>query len=157
MSTKDGWIRPRQREQKYEQHYLLGDAKAVSDPHNHFESVLRVELLEQIPDFMSQACTRQAIFDSVGIVALIMRKMLPSHEFSRIGIAKDILRMPQYSPGTFSAAAAWVENFLNRLAVAVKVGSKLEARELHYVLHGSLELVLKDLDLGLLWQSTSRE
>eukprot|EP00971_Amphidinium_carterae_P055098 1085718-Amphidinium_carterae.1 len=106
---------------------------------------------------MSQACTRQAIFDSVGIVALIMRKMLPSHEFSRIGIAKDMLRMPQYSLNSFATAAAWVENFLNRLAVAVKVGSKLEARELHYVLHGSLELVLKDLDLGLLWQSTSRD
>eukprot|EP00971_Amphidinium_carterae_P044768 880683-Amphidinium_carterae.1 len=86
-----------------------------------------------------------------------MRKMLPSHEFSRIGIAKDILRMPQYTLNTFSTAAAWIENFLNRLAVAVKVGSKMEARELHYVLHGSLELVLKDLDLGLSWQATSRD
>eukprot|EP00971_Amphidinium_carterae_P130517 2585539-Amphidinium_carterae.1 len=36
-----------------EKQYLLGDTKAVSNPHNHFESVLRVELLEQIPDFMS--------------------------------------------------------------------------------------------------------
>eukprot|EP00971_Amphidinium_carterae_P053896 1061292-Amphidinium_carterae.1 len=33
----------------------------------------------------------------------------------------------------------------------------MEARELHYVLHGSLELVLKDLDLGLIWQATSRD
>eukprot|EP00971_Amphidinium_carterae_P311107 6182652-Amphidinium_carterae.1 len=84
---------------------------------------------------MSQACTRQAIFDSVGIVSLVMRKMLPSHEFSRIGLAKDILRMPQYSLNTLPIAAGWIENFLNRLAVAVKVGAKLEARELHYVLH----------------------
>eukprot|EP00971_Amphidinium_carterae_P186670 3705562-Amphidinium_carterae.1 len=49
---------------RLQKQYLLGDSKAVSDPHNHFESVLRVELLEQIPDFMAQACTRQAIFDS---------------------------------------------------------------------------------------------
>eukprot|EP00971_Amphidinium_carterae_P093355 1847319-Amphidinium_carterae.1 len=40
---------------RMEKQYLLGETKAVSDPHNHFESVLRVELLEQIPDFMSQA------------------------------------------------------------------------------------------------------
>eukprot|EP00971_Amphidinium_carterae_P144816 2869178-Amphidinium_carterae.1 len=83
--------------------------------------------------------------------------MLPSHEFSRIGLAKDILRMPQNSLNTLPTAAGWIENFLNRLAVAVKVGAKLEARELHYVLHGALELVLKDLDLALIWQNTSRE
>eukprot|EP00971_Amphidinium_carterae_P185050 3674608-Amphidinium_carterae.1 len=33
--------------------YLLEETKAVSDPHNHFELVLRFELLKQIPDFMS--------------------------------------------------------------------------------------------------------
>eukprot|EP00971_Amphidinium_carterae_P178710 3545014-Amphidinium_carterae.1 len=69
--------------------------------------------------------------------------MLPSYKFSRIGIGKDILRMQQYTLTTFSTAAAWIENFLNRLAVAVKVGSKMEARKLHYVLHGSLELSLR--------------
>eukprot|EP00971_Amphidinium_carterae_P248969 4942134-Amphidinium_carterae.1 len=65
--------------------------------------------------------------------------------------------MPQNSLSTLPAAAGWIENFLNRLAVAVKVGAKLEARELHYVLHGALELVLKDLDLALIWQNTSRD
>eukprot|EP00971_Amphidinium_carterae_P070996 1403781-Amphidinium_carterae.1 len=142
---------------RLEKQYLLGDSKAVSDPHNHFESVLRVELLEQIPDFMAQACTRQAIFDSVGIVSLVMRRMLPSHEFSRIGIAKDMMRMPQYALTTFATAAQWTESFLNRLAVAVKVGSMLEPRELHHVLHGALETILKDLDLGMTWQATSRD
>eukprot|EP00971_Amphidinium_carterae_P178107 3532693-Amphidinium_carterae.1 len=106
---------------------------------------------------MSQACTRQAIFDSLGIVSLVMRKMLPSHKFLRIGLAKDILRLPQTSLTTLLAAAGWIENFLNRLAVAEKVGAKLEAGELHYVLHGAFELVLRDLDLVPIWQNTSRE
>eukprot|EP00971_Amphidinium_carterae_P283940 5637473-Amphidinium_carterae.1 len=104
---------------------------------------------------MSQMCTRQAIYDSVGIVALVMRRMLPSHEFSRMGIAKDMLRMLQYALNTF--AAQWCEGFLNKLSVAIKVGSLLEPRELHHVLHTALDPVLKDLDVALTWQDTSRE
>eukprot|EP00971_Amphidinium_carterae_P048787 961535-Amphidinium_carterae.2 len=37
---------------RLEKQYILGDSNAVTDPHNHFESILRVELLEQIPEFM---------------------------------------------------------------------------------------------------------
>eukprot|EP00971_Amphidinium_carterae_P162936 3230812-Amphidinium_carterae.1 len=106
---------------------------------------------------MSQLRTRQAIYDSVGIVTLVMRRMLPSHEFSRMGIAKDMMRMPQYALTTFSTAAQWCEGFLNRLGLAIKVGSLLEPRELHHVLHTALDTVLKDLDLALTWQDTSRE
>eukprot|EP00971_Amphidinium_carterae_P109193 2162156-Amphidinium_carterae.1 len=36
---------------RLEKQYILGDSKAVTDPRNHFEPILRVELLEQIPDF----------------------------------------------------------------------------------------------------------
>eukprot|EP00971_Amphidinium_carterae_P231137 4586969-Amphidinium_carterae.1 len=38
---------------RMEKQYLLEKTKAVSDPHNHFESVLRVELLKQISNFIS--------------------------------------------------------------------------------------------------------
>eukprot|EP00971_Amphidinium_carterae_P097260 1924693-Amphidinium_carterae.1 len=108
-----------------------------------------------MPDFMSQM--RQAIYDSVGIVALVMRRMLPSHDFSRMGIAKDMMRMPQYKLNTFATAAQWCEGFLKRLSLAIKVGSLMEPRELHHVLHAALNPVLKDLDVALTWQATSRE
>eukprot|EP00971_Amphidinium_carterae_P173307 3435795-Amphidinium_carterae.2 len=55
-----GLIRHQPNGHALEKQYILGDSKAVNDPHNHFESILRVELLEQIPDFMSQMCTHDS-------------------------------------------------------------------------------------------------
>eukprot|EP00971_Amphidinium_carterae_P048786 961535-Amphidinium_carterae.1 len=49
-----------------------------------------------------------------------------------MGIAKDMMRMPQYTLNTFATAAQWCEGFLNRLSVAIKVGSLLEPRELYH-------------------------
>eukprot|EP00971_Amphidinium_carterae_P023945 472394-Amphidinium_carterae.2 len=62
-----------------EKQYMLGETIKVPDADDQLESLLRVELLEVIPDFMSQFATRHAIFDSIAIISMVMRKLLPSH------------------------------------------------------------------------------
>eukprot|EP00971_Amphidinium_carterae_P311078 6181989-Amphidinium_carterae.2 len=72
-----------------EKQYMLGETIKVPDADDQLESLLRVELLEVIPEFMSKFAKRHAIFGSVAVISMVMRKLLPSHEFSRMGIAFD--------------------------------------------------------------------
>eukprot|EP00971_Amphidinium_carterae_P277234 5501805-Amphidinium_carterae.1 len=70
-----------------------------------------------------------------------------------MGIAKNMLRMPSQQITTFGGASRWLEDFLNRLSVAVKVGSLMEPLGLHAVLLEVLKPTSSmDLKLALTWE-----
>eukprot|EP00971_Amphidinium_carterae_P065684 1301835-Amphidinium_carterae.2 len=150
-------VNPEQRA-ALEKQYMLGETIRVPDASDQLESLLGLELLEVIPEFMSQFAMRHAIFDSIGIISMVMRKLLQSHEFSRMGIEKGMLRTPGQQITTFGGAARWLEDFMNRLSVAVGVGSLMEPRELHAVMLEVLKPTTStDLKFALMWEKVSME
>eukprot|EP00971_Amphidinium_carterae_P150779 2989362-Amphidinium_carterae.1 len=56
---------------------------------------MRVDLLEAVPKFLSMRMTRSGIHQVRTILLYIMKTLLPSTEYSRIGIARDVMKQPR--------------------------------------------------------------
>eukprot|EP00971_Amphidinium_carterae_P306791 6097096-Amphidinium_carterae.1 len=83
---------------------------------------MRVDLLEAVPKFLATKMTRSGIHQVHTILFYIMKTLLPSTVYSRIGIAKDVMKQPRNGiPRDMTQAIAWLEDFFNRYTVAMTV------------------------------------
>eukprot|EP00971_Amphidinium_carterae_P227466 4511593-Amphidinium_carterae.1 len=74
--------------------------------------------------------TRSGTHQVQAILSCIMKTLLPSTEYSRIGIARDIMKHPRNdNPRDLSQAIAWLEDFFNRYVAAVSVRAMMEPKE----------------------------
>eukprot|EP00971_Amphidinium_carterae_P322329 6406346-Amphidinium_carterae.1 len=59
-----------------------------------------------------------------------MKTLMPSTEYSRIGIARDVMKPPRNgTPRDMAQAIFWLEGFFNRYTVAMTVKVLLEPKE----------------------------
>eukprot|EP00971_Amphidinium_carterae_P212308 4213492-Amphidinium_carterae.1 len=72
-----------------ERTYVLGSINPVPKAPDTITAHMRVDLLEAVPKFLSTRMTRAGIHQVHTILLYIMKTLLPSTEYSRIGIAKD--------------------------------------------------------------------
>eukprot|EP00971_Amphidinium_carterae_P235271 4668702-Amphidinium_carterae.1 len=83
---------------------------------------MRVDLLEAVPKFLSAKMTRSGIHQVHTILFYIMKTLLPSTEYSSIGIAKDVMKQPRKGiPRDMTQAISWLDDFFNRYTVAMTV------------------------------------
>eukprot|EP00971_Amphidinium_carterae_P173089 3431467-Amphidinium_carterae.1 len=80
---------------------------------------MRVDLIDAVPKFLSTRMTRAGIHQVHTILLYIMKTLLQSTEYSRLGIAKDVMKQPRNgTPRDLTQAIAWLEDFFNRYTVA---------------------------------------
>eukprot|EP00971_Amphidinium_carterae_P327077 6458242-Amphidinium_carterae.2 len=86
-------------------------------------------------------------------VDLLEATLLPSAEYSRIGIARDIMRPPRNGyPKGLGQAASCFEEFFNRYTLAVSVHALMEPKEiLAFVIGNVKHCSTNDLELSMTW------
>eukprot|EP00971_Amphidinium_carterae_P288376 5725093-Amphidinium_carterae.1 len=68
-----------------------------------------------------------------------MKTLLPSTEYSRLGIAKDVMKPPRNGiPRDLAQAISWLEDFFNRYTVAMSVKVMLEPKEVLAFVHNNV-------------------
>eukprot|EP00971_Amphidinium_carterae_P345447 6486404-Amphidinium_carterae.1 len=72
-----------------EKTYVLGSINPVPQAPDTITVHMRVDLLEAVPKFLAMRMTRSGIHQVHTILLYIMKTLLPSTEYSRIGIARD--------------------------------------------------------------------
>eukprot|EP00971_Amphidinium_carterae_P351267 6492013-Amphidinium_carterae.1 len=77
-----------------ERTYILGTVNHVPQAPDTITAHMRVDLLDAVPKFLREKMTRSRTHQVQSILFYIMKTLLPSTEYSRIGIARDITRPP---------------------------------------------------------------
>eukprot|EP00971_Amphidinium_carterae_P208444 4135740-Amphidinium_carterae.1 len=113
-----------------EQTFVLGSINPVPKASDTIAAHMRVNFIDAISNFISIKMTRAGIHQVYTILLYVIKILLPSTEYSRLGIAKDVIRPP--CNGAFqdlTYAIAWLEDFFNRYTVAMTVKVMLEPKE----------------------------
>eukprot|EP00971_Amphidinium_carterae_P190600 3782630-Amphidinium_carterae.1 len=82
-----------------------------------------------------------------------MKTLLPSTEYSRIGIAKDVMKQPRNgTPRDLTQAIVWLEDFFNRYTVAMSVKVMLEPKEVLAFVYNIIHLSFRnDMEMNMEW------
>eukprot|EP00971_Amphidinium_carterae_P203109 4030905-Amphidinium_carterae.1 len=86
-----------------------------------------------------------------GMLFYTVKTVLPSAEYSRIGIGRGIMRPPRNGPPRrLPIAINWLEDFFNRYTVVVSVNVFMEPKEILAFVMGNVKLATaNDLELSL--------
>eukprot|EP00971_Amphidinium_carterae_P303530 6031350-Amphidinium_carterae.1 len=102
--------------------YVLGSINPVPQAPDTVTAHMRLDLLEAVPKFLATKMTRSGIHQVHTILFYVMKTLLPSTEYSRIGIARDVMKHPRNGiPRDMTQAISWLEDFFNRYTVAMTV------------------------------------
>eukprot|EP00971_Amphidinium_carterae_P136639 2707322-Amphidinium_carterae.5 len=82
-----------------------------------------------------------------------MKTLLPSTEYSRIGIAKDVMKQPRNGiPRDLTQAIAWLEDLFNLYTVAMSVKVMLEPKEVFVFVYNIVQYSFKnDMEMNMEW------
>eukprot|EP00975_Prorocentrum_lima_P066872 12911722-Prorocentrum_lima.AAC.1 len=90
--------------------------------------------MESIRKPIQLQCRKYGIFDSIGILARVMREIMPAKDFSRLSLASDVQTQPSKIPSTMTGLAKWLEEYYSKLEMALELGAALEPRMIMLVL-----------------------
>ena len=110
-SRHDQWLQstPSQRA-SLEPAYILGDRKHIPEAQKAVESVLRTELLDEIP---KSSAVKQLI--------------LPP-DINEVTMQREILTPPKVPPATLDQGCAWLEEMQHRLSLCIKTKQNVRPR-----------------------------
>eukprot|EP00971_Amphidinium_carterae_P075140 1485163-Amphidinium_carterae.1 len=72
-----------------ERTFVLGSINPVPKAPDTIAAHMRVDFIDAVPNFISTKMTRAGIHQVHTILLYVMKTLLPSTEYSRLGIAKD--------------------------------------------------------------------
>ena len=75
---------------------------------------------------MAKECTLYAYYQTWQILYHVYRTVLASEEFSKIAIARSLLNLPGRQLNSPGATAKWLEDFLIKLNLAVRMKAAVE-------------------------------
>ncbi len=126
---------------KLEERFTYGGARPVPKGVPQLEGMLRVELLEVIPAWLSSKCTFYGHYDSKDILYLVLREVFPAENLSRLNIAEEVMVIPNKVPSDFVHLSEWLEDWLTKITVARQFKALLDPRKLL----GVSQFVLKEV------------
>eukprot|EP00971_Amphidinium_carterae_P066913 1325221-Amphidinium_carterae.1 len=139
-----------------ERTFVLGSVNPVIQAPDTVTAHMRVDLLEAVPKLLREKMTTSGTHQVPSSLFYIMKTLLPSTEYSRIGIARDIMKHPRNgNPRDLYQAIAWLGDFFNRYVVAVNVKAMLEPKEVLAFVHGIVKpCYSQDVDMTIAWISS---
>eukprot|EP00971_Amphidinium_carterae_P132103 2616874-Amphidinium_carterae.1 len=136
-----------------ERTYVLGSVNPVPQAPDTVTAHMRVDLLEAVPKFLRDKMTRSGTHQVKSILLYIMKTLLPSTEYCRIGVVRDITKHPRNgNPRDLYQTIVWLEDFFNRFVVAVSVKAMIEPKEVLAFVHGIVRLCYaNDVEMNMAW------
>eukprot|EP00971_Amphidinium_carterae_P169674 3361981-Amphidinium_carterae.3 len=139
-----------------ERTFVLGSINPVPQAPDKVTAHMRVDLLEAVPKFLREKMTRSGpsgTHQVQSILFFIMKTLLTSSEYSRIGIAKDVLKYPRNGiPRDIIQAILWLEDIFNRYTVAMTVKVMLEPKEVLAFVYGIVKhSFAQDIEMNMGW------
>eukprot|EP00971_Amphidinium_carterae_P341955 6481044-Amphidinium_carterae.1 len=97
-----------------ERTFVLGSINPVPKAPDTIAAHMRVDFIDAVPNFISSKMTRAGVHQVPTILFYVMKTLLPSTEYSRLGIAKDVMKPPRNGiPRDLAQAISWLEDFFN--------------------------------------------
>eukprot|EP00971_Amphidinium_carterae_P226178 4486462-Amphidinium_carterae.1 len=136
-----------------ERTFVLGSINPVPQAPDTVTAHMRVDLLEAVPKFLREKMTRSGTHQVQSILFYIMKTLLALSEYSRIGIAKDVLKYPCNGISRdLIQAILWLEDFFNRYTVAMTVKVMLEPKEVLAFVYGIVKhSFAQDIEMNMSW------
>eukprot|EP00971_Amphidinium_carterae_P083792 1658393-Amphidinium_carterae.1 len=72
-----------------ERTFVLGSINPVPKAPDTVAAHMRIDFIDAVPNFISLRMTRAGVHQVPAILFYVMKTLLPSTEYSRLGIAKD--------------------------------------------------------------------
>ena len=142
---------------KHETRFLYG-RKAPIPPNDAIEALLRLELLTQFPAWLTQKATMLGCTSSHDILKMALKEIFPNEDATRFDLVEELYSLPQKSPTTMHAFAAWLEDWVTKLVAADEISAYVEPRRAMAVLsHVGKPLQASDTLFMTEWVAIFRE
>ena len=98
------------------------------------EALLRLELLTQFPNWLTQTATTLGCTSSHDILKMALKEIFPNEDATRFDLVEELYSLPQKPPTTMHTFAAWLEDWVTKLVAADEISAYVEPRRAMAVL-----------------------
>ena len=141
---------------RYESKYMWGEQIEIPSAPNGLEAILRTTIIKVVPAALIEDAFKLGYHGTQKILYLVMKKIMPSTEYTRIGIGRSLLLYPRDPIFSLHKAITWLDDFMTKIKIATMVNCKFENRQLYEVFETALQNVVKqDFSLQLKWEQMS--
>eukprot|EP00971_Amphidinium_carterae_P198952 3948037-Amphidinium_carterae.1 len=91
--------------------FALGSINPVPKASDTMAAHMRVDFIDAVSNFISAKMTRAGVHQVSTILFYVMKTLLPSTKYSRLGIAKDVMKpLRNEIPQDLTQAISWLED-----------------------------------------------
>ena len=143
---------------KHETRFLYGRKAPIPPNCDAIEALLRLELLTQFPNWLSQKATMLGCTSSHDILKMALKEIFPNEDATRFDLVEELYSLPQKPPSTMHTFAAWLEDWVTKLVAADEISAYVEPRRAMAVLsHVGKPLQAQDTLFMTEWVAIFRE
>ena len=143
---------------KHETRFLYGRKAPIPPNCDAIEALLRLELLTQFPNWLSQKATMLGCTSSHDILRMALKEIFPNEDATRFDLVEELYSLPQKPPSTMHTFAAWLEDWVTKLVAADEISAYVEPRRAMAVLsHVGKPLQAQDTLFMTEWVAIFRE
>ena len=143
---------------KHETRFLYGRKAPIPPNCDAIEALLRLELLTQFPNWLSQKATMLGCTSSHDILKMALKEIFPNEDATRFDLVEELYGLPQKPPSTMHTFAAWLEDWVTKLVAADEISAYVEPRRAMAVLsHVGKPLQAQDTLFMTEWVAIFRE
>ena len=143
---------------KHETRFLYGRKAPIPPNCDAIEALLRLELLTQFPNWLTQKATMLGCTSSHDILKMALKEIFPNEDATRFDLVEELYGLPQKPPTTMHTFAAWLEDWVTKLVAADEISAYVEPRRAMAVLsHVGKPLQASDTLFMTEWVAIFRE
>ena len=143
---------------KHETRFLYGRKAPIPPNCDAIEALLRLELLTQFPNWLTQKATMLGCTSSHDILKMALKEIFPNEDATRFDLVEELYSLPQKPPSTMHTFAAWLEDWVTKLVAADEILAYVEPRRAMAVLsHVGKPLQASDTLFMTEWVAIFRE
>ena len=143
---------------KHETRFLYGRKAPIPPNCDAIEALLRLELLTQFPNWLSQKATMLGCTSSHDILKMALKEIFPNEDATRFDLVEELYSLPQKPPSNMHTFAAWLEDWVTKLVAADEISAYVEPRRAMAVLsHVGKPLQAQDTLFMTEWVAIFRE
>ena len=143
---------------KHETRFLYGRKAPIPPNCDAIEALLRLELLTQFPNWLTQKATMLGCTSSHDILKMALKKIFFNEDATRFDLVEELYSLSQKPSSTMHTFAAWLEDWVTKLVAADEISAYVEPRRAMAVLsHVGKPLQASDTLFMTEWVAIFRE
>ena len=108
---------------KHETRFLYGRKAPIPPNCDAIEALLRLELLTQFPNWLSQKATMLGCTSSHDILKMALKEIFPNEDATRFDLVEELSGLPQKPPLTMHTFAEWLEDWVTKLVATDEISA----------------------------------